>query len=154
MRKIHHLPGLESILKTHLMNTHTRVKCDECNQEICNAFLFKMLQNLPQPSNINFVQCSMSKRKNTFSNSGINKVAMVKNALLPMSLYSLLCVNEIIRCHLHIVDMNEAIWQILISHVFLLMSLLENATSPWGQSWERVFHKHKCRRHKCCDVCL
>ena len=39
-----------------------------------------------------------------FSNSGINKVAMVKNALLPMSLYSLLCVNEIIRYHLHIVD--------------------------------------------------
>ncbi len=27
---------------------------------------------------------------------------------------------------------------------FLLMSLLENATSPWGQSWERVLHKHKC----------
>ena len=43
-------------------------------------------------------------RKTTFSNSGINKVAMVKNALLPMSLYSLLCVNEIIRYHLHIVD--------------------------------------------------
>jgi hypothetical protein len=40
----------------------------------------------------------------SFSNSGINKVAMVKNALLPMSLYSLLCVNEIIRYHLHIVD--------------------------------------------------
>ena len=58
--------GLESILKTHLLNTHTRVKCDECNQEICNAFLFKMLQNLSQPSNINFVQCSMSKRKNPF----------------------------------------------------------------------------------------
>ena len=42
--------------------------------------------------------------KRSFSNSGINKVAMVKNALLPMSLYSLLCVNEIIRYHLHIVD--------------------------------------------------
>ena len=42
--------------------------------------------------------------KNSFSNSGINKVAMVKNALLPMSLYSLLCVNEIIGYHLHIVD--------------------------------------------------
>ena len=58
--------GLESILKTHLVNTNTRVKCDECNQEICNAFLFKMLQNLPKPSNVNCVQCSMSKRKNTF----------------------------------------------------------------------------------------
>jgi hypothetical protein len=22
--------------------------------------------------------------------------------------------------------------------------LVENATLPWGQSWERVFHKHKC----------
>ena len=22
--------------------------------------------------------------------------------------------------------------------------IVENATSPWGQSWERVFHKHKC----------
>ena len=22
--------------------------------------------------------------------------------------------------------------------------LVENATSPWGQSWERVFHKHSC----------
>jgi hypothetical protein len=55
--------GLESILKTHLVNTNTRVKCDECNQEICNAFLFKMLQILPQPSNINFVQCSMSKKE-------------------------------------------------------------------------------------------
>ena len=42
--------------------------------------------------------------KITFSNSGINKVAVVKNALLPMSLYSLLWVNEIIRYHLHIVD--------------------------------------------------
>ena len=39
-----------------------------------------------------------------FSNSGIYKVAMVKNALLPMSLYSLLWVDEIIRYHLHIVD--------------------------------------------------
>ena len=38
-----------------------------------------------------------------FSNSGINKVAMVKNALLPMSLYSLLWVNEIIRYHLPMV---------------------------------------------------
>ena len=45
-----------------------------------------------------------SSRENTFSNSGINKVAMVKNAFIPMSLYSLLCVNEIIRYHLHIVD--------------------------------------------------
>ena len=123
--------------------------------------------------------------KRSFSNSGINKVAMVKNALLPMSLYSLLCVNEIIRYHLHIVDrstmckwnhkvsfthsrscplcvneiirfhlhivdMNEAIWQILILHVFLLMSLLENATSPWGQSWERVLHKHSCIHHSTC----
>ena len=26
----------------------------------------------------------------------------------------------------------------------LLMSLLENASSPWGQFWERVLHKHKC----------
>ena len=43
-------------------------------------------------------------KKASFSNSGINKVTMVKNALLPMSLYSLLCVNEIIRYHLHIVD--------------------------------------------------
>ena len=42
--------------------------------------------------------------KEPFSNSGTNKVAMVKNALLPMSLYSLLWVNEIIRYHLHIVD--------------------------------------------------
>ena len=23
--------------------------------------------------------------------------------------------------------------------------------SPWGQSWERALHKHKCQRHKCCD---
>ena len=22
--------------------------------------------------------------------------------------------------------------------------LVENATSRWGQSWERVFHKHSC----------
>ena len=22
--------------------------------------------------------------------------------------------------------------------------LVENATSPWGQSWERIFHKHLC----------
>ena len=22
--------------------------------------------------------------------------------------------------------------------------LVENATLPWGQSWERVFHKHSC----------
>ena len=43
-------------------------------------------------------------KKSTFSNSGINKVATVRNALLPMSLYSLLWVNEIIRYHLHIVD--------------------------------------------------
>ena len=32
---------------------------------------------------------------------------------------------------------------------FLLMSLLENATLPWGQSWERVLHKHSCLRHLC-----
>ena len=97
----------------------------------------------------------------TFSNSGINKVAMVKNALLPMSLYSLLWVNEIIRYHLHIVDRSTMCkWNHKVSFThsrhewcnltdfylafFLLMSLLENATSPWGQSWERVLHKHKC----------
>ena len=33
---------------------------------------------------------------------------------------------------------------------FLLMSLLENATSPWGQSWERVLHKHSCIHHSTC----
>ena len=33
--------GLKSTLKTHLVNTHTKVKCDECYQEICNAFLLK-----------------------------------------------------------------------------------------------------------------
>ena len=33
--------ALESTLKTHISNTHTKVKCDECNQEICNAFLLK-----------------------------------------------------------------------------------------------------------------
>ena len=103
----------------------------------------------------------------TFSNSGINKVAMVKNALLPMSLYSLLCVNEIIRYHLHIVDRSTMCkWNHKVSFThsrhewcnltnfylafFLLMSLLENATSPWGQSWERVLHKHSCIHHSTC----
>ena len=103
----------------------------------------------------------------TFSNSGINKVAMVKNALLPMSLYSLLCVNEIIRYHLHIVERSTMCkWNHKVSFThsrhewcnltnfylafFLLMSLLENATSPWGQSWERVLHKHSCIHHSTC----
>ena len=36
-----------------------------------------------------------------------------------------------------------------LSRIFLLMSLLENATSPWGQSWERVLHKHACIQHLC-----
>ena len=27
---------------------------------------------------------------------------------------------------------------------FLLTSLLENATLPWGQFWERFLHKHSC----------
>jgi hypothetical protein len=58
-------------------------------------------------------------------------------------------VNEIIRCHLPIVDMNDAICQIFITH-FLLMSLLENATLPWGQSWEWVLHKHSCIHHSIC----
>ena len=31
-----------------------------------------------------------------------------------------------------------------LSHIFLLIPLLDNATSPWGQSWERVLHKRKC----------
>ena len=43
---------------------------------------------------------------------------------------------EIIRCHLPIVDMNDVICQIFVAHYFLLMSLLENAISPWVQSWE------------------
>ena len=46
--------------------------------------------------------------------------------------------------------MNDAIWQIFIAHCFLLMSLLENATSPWGQSWERLLHKHSCIHHSTC----
>ena len=37
-----------------------------------------------------------------------------------------------------------------LSHIFLLMSQLENATSPWGQSWERVLHKHSCIHHSTC----
>jgi hypothetical protein len=32
-----------------------------------------------------------------------------------------------------------------LSHIFLLMSQLENATLPWGQSWERILHKHLCK---------
>ena len=47
--------------------------------------------------------------KHTFSNSGIIKVAMVKNSLLSMSFFCLLWVNEIIGCHLPIVDINDAI---------------------------------------------
>ena len=110
---------------------------------------------------------NFNKMKWTFSNSGINKVAMVKNALLPMSLYSLICVNEIIRYHLHIVDRSTMCkWNHKVSFThsrhewcnltnfylafFLLMSLLENATSPWGQSWERVLHKHSCIHHSTC----
>ena len=58
--------------------------------------------------------------------------------------------NEIIRCHLPIVDMNDVIWQIFIVHCFLLMLLLENATSPWGQSREWVLHKHSCIHHSTC----
>ena len=41
--------------------------------------------------------------------------------------------------------MNDVIWQIFILHFFLLMSLLENATSPWGQSWSQ----HLCLWHLC-----
>ena len=33
--------GLESSLKTHITNVHQRVKCDECNQVICNKFMLK-----------------------------------------------------------------------------------------------------------------
>ena len=37
-----------------------------------------------------------------------------------------------------------ALWSFsILSHIFLLMSLLENANSPWRQSWERALHKHK-----------
>ena len=63
--------------------------------------------DIAQKTELNgIIQGSMKLRNSrlSFSNSGINKVAMVKNALLPMSLYSLLWVNEIIRYHLHIVD--------------------------------------------------
>ena len=49
--------------------------------------------------------------------------------------------------------MNEAIWQIFIS-IYLLMSLLENATLPWGQSWERILHKHSCIHHSTEHLCL
>ena len=49
--------------------------------------------------------------------------------------------------HLPIVDMNDVIWKKIIGHCFLLMSLLENTTSPWGQSWERVLHNHLCIHH-------
>ena len=50
--------------------------------------------------------------------------------------------------------LHTAIWRVFF---FLLPSikdycrltlwmhmLVENETSPWGQSWERVFHKHSC----------
>ena len=30
--------------------------------------------------------------------------------------------------------------------------LVENATSPWGQSWERVFHKHSCIQIRQLDI--
>ena len=33
--------GLESTLKTHIINMHRRVKCDQCNQEISNTFELK-----------------------------------------------------------------------------------------------------------------
>ena len=33
--------GLESTLKTHITNVHQRMKCDECNQVICNTFMLK-----------------------------------------------------------------------------------------------------------------
>ena len=33
--------GVESILRCHIVNTHQKVKCDECNQEICNGFMLR-----------------------------------------------------------------------------------------------------------------
>ena len=65
---------------------------------------FKKEQKVLETTNASLAKLQICSYKISFSNSGINKVAMVKNALLPMSLYSLICVNEIIRYHLHIVD--------------------------------------------------
>ena len=33
--------GTKTALRTHIVNTHQKVKCDECNQEICNSFMLK-----------------------------------------------------------------------------------------------------------------
>jgi hypothetical protein len=33
--------GTKTALKTHIVNTHQKVKCEECNQEICNSFMLK-----------------------------------------------------------------------------------------------------------------
>lgn len=33
--------GLVTTLRTHISNMHQKVKCDECNQEICNSFMLK-----------------------------------------------------------------------------------------------------------------
>ena len=46
-------------------------------------------------------------------------------------------VNEIIIRHLPIADMNDVIWQFL-TPIFLSMSLLENATLPWGLSHGKI----------------
>ena len=59
---------------------------------------------------------------------------------------NLLWWNEIIVYHFTIVDLSDAIWQIFVTHFFLLMSLLENATSQWGQAREWVLHKHSCNQ--------
>ena len=37
----HRSYGTPSRLQTHKLNVHQRVKCDECGQDICNAFILK-----------------------------------------------------------------------------------------------------------------
>ena len=111
-----------------------------------------------------------------FSNSGINKVAMVKNALLPMSLYSLLCVNEIIRYHLHIVDRSTMCkWNHKVSFThsrhewgnltnfnlacFFINVIIRECNFAMGTILGKGFaqalvhtSQHLCLRHSCCDL--
>ena len=75
-----------------------------------------------------------------FSNSDINKVAMVKNALLPMSLYSLLWVNEIIRYHLHRADLSLS-KKLCKSYKGGRFGLLKSNIGTFEQIFARIWRK-------------
>ena len=106
------------------------------------------------------MDCFLSK-KYAFSNSGINKVAMVINALLPMSLYSLLWVSEIIRYHLHIHSRHELgnLTNFYLTFFFIINVTIRDCNFAMGTILGKGFaqalvHTSQCLclRHSCCDL--